>query len=112
LRAAGADPRNPIFGERGFHNFRTQDASLPKTAISMTRDEVTRLITWPEIKARDPAKPWFVVKGNVYDGTAFLKEHPGGPDSILLAASDDATEDFMAIHSPEGQAKLAEVRVS
>lgn len=75
----------------------------------MINKEVSRIISWAEIRAQDRAKPWFVVKGNVYDGTPFLKEHPGGPDSILLAASDDATEDFMAIHSPEGRAKLAEV---
>jgi nitrate reductase (NAD(P)H) len=75
----------------------------------MTRDDVTRLITWEEIRAQDLAKPWFVVRGNVYDGTAFLKDHPGGPDSILLVASEDATEDFIAIHSMEGRAKLAEV---
>jgi nitrate reductase (NAD(P)H) len=75
----------------------------------MTKEGVTRVITWDEIRAQDPAKPWFVVNGNVYDGTSFLKDHPGGPDSILLAASEDATEDFMAIHSMEGRAKLAEV---
>lgn len=51
------------------------------------------------------------MKGEVYDGTAFLKEHPGGADSILLVAGEDATEDFMAIHSPDGKLKLADVRL-
>ena len=55
-------------------------------------------------------QPWFVVRGEVYDGTPFLTAHPGGPDSIFLVAGEDATEDFLAIHSAEGRAKLAEVR--
>lgn len=42
-------------------------------------------------------QPWFVLEGEVYDGTAFLDEHPGGAQSILSAAGTDATEEFMAI---------------
>lgn len=92
------------------------DGSLPEPrlppSVSMTLPSVTRSISWSEIRSRDPSTPWFVVSGNVYDGTTFLKDHPGGADSILLAAGEDATEDFIAIHSMEGRAKLAEVRLS
>jgi nitrate reductase (NAD(P)H) len=42
---------------------------------------------------------WFVHEGKVYNATAFLEDHPGGPDSILIATGADATEDFNAIHS-------------
>jgi len=111
LKAAGVDLRNPVFDSRASKNPRPQEPPIPKNTVAMTQSGVTRLITWSEIKAQDPSKPWFVVNGNVYDGTPFLKEHPGGPDSILLAASDDASEDFMAIHSPAGQAKLAEFHI-
>jgi Cytochrome b5-like Heme/Steroid binding domain len=38
--------------------------------------------------------------------TPFLKEHPGGVDSILLAAGDDVTEEFDAIHSKKAKAML------
>ena len=51
-----------------------------------------------------------MVKGEVYDATEYLSEHPGGADSILLAAGEDATEDFMAIHSSDAKKKLSEVR--
>ena len=27
---------------------------------------------------------WFVHEGKVYDGTKFLNDHPGGPESILI----------------------------
>lgn len=42
----------------------------------------------------------------VYDGTAFLKDHPGGADSILLVAGTDATEEFNAIHSEKAKKQL------
>jgi nitrate reductase (NAD(P)H) len=51
----------------------------------------------------------FVVNGEVYDATTYLNDHPGGPDSIFLVAGQDASEDFMAIHSSDAKKKLAEV---
>uniref|UniRef100_A0A0E0QK48 Cytochrome b5 heme-binding domain-containing protein n=1 Tax=Oryza rufipogon TaxID=4529 RepID=A0A0E0QK48_ORYRU len=36
---------------------------------------------------------WIVVHGHVYDCTAFLKDHPGGADSILINAGTDCTEE-------------------
>lgn len=39
-----------------------------------------------------------------------MKDHPGGADSILLVAGEDATDDFLAIHSIDARQKLAEVR--
>lgn len=51
----------------------------------------------------------FAVHGEVYDATDYLDKHPGGPGSILLVAGDDATEDFMAIHSLDAKRKLAQV---
>lgn len=50
-----------------------------------------------------------MVKGEVYDGTPYLQEHPGGADSIIMVAGDDATEDFMSIHSIDAKIKLREV---
>lgn len=49
------------------------------------------------------------MNGEVYDGTTYLKDHPGGADSILLMAGEDATDDFVAIHSMDATAKLADV---
>jgi nitrate reductase (NAD(P)H) len=78
----------------------------------MTKDGIKRLITMEELKAHSGAEePWFVVAGEVYDGTGFLKDHPGGGDSITLVAGEDATEDFMAIHSPQGKSQLAQFHI-
>ena len=42
----------------------------------------------------------------MYDATPFLKEHPGGADSVLLVAGTDATEEFDAIHSSKAKEQL------
>ena len=57
-------------------------------------------ISMEEVKKHDNEQScWFVVKGNVYDGTSYLQDHPGGASSILLAGGLEATEDFEAVHS-------------
>jgi nitrate reductase (NAD(P)H) len=113
LKANGQDPTRPHFGD-------DQDAPKSTTAMTntnivaetpMTKPGVDRKITLEELHAQDKEHPWFVVRGEVYDGTTFLKDHPGGGDSILLVAGDDASEDFMAIHSADGRAQLAKVSI-
>ncbi|KAJ6846898.1 nitrate reductase [NADH] [Iris pallida] len=55
--------------------------------------------------------PWIIVHGNVYDCTAFLKDHPGGADSILINAGTDCTEEFDAIHSEKAKSMLETYRI-
>ena len=47
----------------------------------------------------------------VYDGTDYLEQHPGGASSITLVAGEDASEDFMAIHSSDAKRQLAKFHV-
>lgn len=49
---------------------------------------------------------WIVVHGLVYDCTRFLRDHPGGIQSIMIAAGTDCTEEFDAIHSEKAQKML------
>ncbi|TFK51423.1 hypothetical protein OE88DRAFT_1545674 [Heliocybe sulcata] len=107
MKNEGTDILKPSWGANGAGSLSSR-APAPAQETPMTKPNVNRNITMSEVQNQDRAMPWFVVKGEVYDGTAFLDEHPGGGDSILLVAGEDATEDFMAIHSPEGRAKLAE----
>lgn len=44
---------------------------------------------------------WVIVHGRAYDVTAFLPEHPGGPNIILKYAGKDATETYEPIHPPD-----------
>ncbi|KAK9903477.1 hypothetical protein WJX75_006549 [Coccomyxa subellipsoidea] len=49
---------------------------------------------------------WFVYEGKVYDATKFLQDHPGGPESILIVAGQDASDEFNAIHSAKAKGML------
>lgn len=72
----------------------------PIKDIVMTSADVKREITLEDVKSHDGERePWFVLNGEVYDGTKFLDEHPGGATSIVGAAGLDATEEFMAIRT-------------
>ncbi|CAN0178365.1 unnamed protein product, partial [Phaeothamnion confervicola] len=62
-----------------------------------------------EVAEHDSAEDcWIVVDGHVYDVTPFLKDHPGGAESITLCAGEDATEEFNALHSDKARAMLAD----
>ena len=59
-----------------------------------------RLITMEEVrKHSSETDVWIVVNNKVYDCTEYLELHPGGVESITINAGEDATEDFVAIHS-------------
>ncbi|SGY20627.1 BQ5605_C016g08109 [Microbotryum silenes-dioicae] len=89
-----------------------ESAKLKKSTVVMTKEGVTRKITMTEVQAHNKeSEPWFVVKGEVYDGTGFLAKHPGGAESITLVAGEDATEDFTAIHSIDAKAQLADYHI-
>ncbi|CCX12219.1 Similar to Nitrate reductase [NADPH]; acc. no. P22945 [Pyronema omphalodes CBS 100304] len=79
----------------------------PKPEAVMTNPEITRIIELEELKAHSGKKePWFVVEGQVYDGTPFLKEHPGGATSIINVAATDATDEFVGIHSESAKGMM------
>jgi hypothetical protein len=106
LKEAGEDVLNPNFVDppskekTEIVTLAKESAKAKKAAVVMTKAGVDRKITMKELKAHNKEEePWFVVHGEVYDGARFLKGHPGGAESITLVAGEDATEDFMAIHS-------------
>lgn len=69
-----------------------------KVEVKMTKDGLDNPITIDDLRKHDSEiNPWFVVNGEVYNGTAFLEGHPGGATSITSAAGQDATDEFMAI---------------
>ena len=72
--------------------------SVPSGAKTYTMEEVA--------KHDSEDSTWFVINGKVYDSTKYNKEHPGGISSIVLAAGEDATEEFMSIHSAKAKGML------
>ena len=97
VKAAGGNLTNGFWGERTSDE-EVQSPKEPEKEICMTNPKVNRTISLDELKAHEgEAKPWFVVNGQVYDGTPYLEDHPGGATSIINAAAQDATEEFMTI---------------
>jgi len=86
-----------------------QSATKPQEEVKMVKDEMLSVAISQEDLTRH--ENWFVVQGQVYDGTHFLAKHPGGPESITMVSGEDATEDFMAIHSENAKRMLSDYHI-
>jgi nitrate reductase (NAD(P)H) len=99
VKKEGGDLTGPNWGEKGGDN--QSEVTAPAVVvqeIKMINDEVNRMVELDELRKHDTAEhPWFVVNGEVYDGTAYLDDHPGGASSIITSGGLDVTEEFMAI---------------
>lgn len=112
VKKAGRNLTNGYWGEWIEGEAPTAPVEGQAKDIKMTKDDVTREINIDELRKHDGAgQPWFVVNGEVYDGTTFLKEHPGGAQSIISAAGTDATDEFMAIHSETAKAMMPDYHI-
>ncbi|KAH8343151.1 hypothetical protein KR059_005754 [Drosophila kikkawai] len=55
---------------------------------------------------------WLIIKGNVYDVTKFLSEHPGGSDVLLEYGGKDASKAFkQAGHSSDAEKDLKNYKI-
>ncbi|EDX10647.1 cytochrome b5 [Drosophila simulans] len=55
---------------------------------------------------------WLIIKGNVYDVTKFLGEHPGGGEALLEYGGKDATKAFkQAGHSSDAEKDLKNYKI-
>lgn len=100
VKKAGGDLSNGFWGEK--IGLRAEEENGKGTEsvneIVMVKAGLHRTITLDELRKHDGEdSPWFVVGGEVYDGTPFLEAHPGGKQSIVSAAALDSTDEFMAI---------------
>lgn len=97
VKDRGGNLTNGFWGEN--MGVEEEEVVEVKTEIKMTADDSAgKIISIDELRQHDGEQsPWFVVNGQVYDGTAFLEDHPGGATSITAAAGQDATDEFMAI---------------
>lgn len=113
----GLNPRYPKFkvdasqSERD-HQLTVKKEKLDVNALMQNPEKLKNIITRQQLEEHsNETTPWFVVNGQVYDGTSFMADHPGGSESITLVAGEDASEDFLAIHSVDGKKQLAEFHV-
>lgn len=99
VKKAGGNLANGYWGEK-IGGEDAGDAPVTEAAkeIVMVKPGLKKTITIDELRKHDREDaPWFVVNGEVYDGTSFLQAHPGGAQSIISAAGLDVTDEFMAI---------------
>lgn len=98
VKKAGGNLANGHWGEK--IEGEDSEAAVIEEAkeVKMTKDGLDKTITIDELRKHDNENnPWFVINGEVYDGTAFMKEHPGGAQSIISAAGLDTSDEFLAI---------------
>lgn len=103
VKKEGGDLTNGFWGEKApGEEERAVAVVEPAKEISLVNKDVKREITLEELKGHEgEEEPWFVLDGEVYDGTRFLEGHPGGAASIIGAAGQDVIEEFMAIRKSE-----------
>ncbi|KAK4644379.1 hypothetical protein QC761_304260 [Podospora bellae-mahoneyi] len=109
VKKSGGDLTNGFWGERqaGGETLTNPITSPPEKEISLTNPAISREVSLEELRSHDSeASPWFVLNGEVYDGTAFLEGHPGGAASIINAAAQDISDEFLAIHSENAKAMM------
>jgi nitrate reductase (NAD(P)H) len=98
IKKEGGNLTNGFWGEKVSADDEASATHEPIKEICMTNKKTTRKIAIEELREHSGnEQPWFVLNGQVYDGTGFLEGHPGGAASIISAAGQDVTEEFMAI---------------
>ncbi|CAO2206986.1 unnamed protein product [Urochloa humidicola] len=107
-------PGNESGGWMARQKHKHPDAAEQRDTVTNTTTVAakTKRFAMAEVRkhaSRDSA--WIVVHGHVYDCTAYLNDHPGGADSILLNAGADCTEEFDAIHSDKARTLLYAYRI-
>ncbi|XP_011012132.1 PREDICTED: nitrate reductase [NADH]-like [Populus euphratica] len=86
--------------------------ALKKSVSTPFMNTSSKTFSMAEVKKHNSAdSAWIIVHGHVYDCTSFLKDHPGGTDSILINAGTDCTEEFDAIHSDKAKKMLEDYRI-
>eukprot|EP00825_Cyclidium_porcatum_P003424 TRINITY_DN11591_c0_g1_i1.p1 TRINITY_DN11591_c0_g1~~TRINITY_DN11591_c0_g1_i1.p1 ORF type:complete len:582 (+),score=117.62 TRINITY_DN11591_c0_g1_i1:101-1846(+) len=86
---------------------RLQNISNQMQQSQNTNQQGLRIYDMSEISKHDKENDcWIVLFGEVYNLTDFLKDHPGGKDSLLLYAGKDATEQFEMLHQKDVLDKL------
>ena len=73
----------------------TSPTSSKSTPAGYTMDQVRQ--------NNSAAKCWTVIRGNVYDLTAWISAHPGGSSPIRSLCGTDGTTSFTSMHGNQGR---------
>lgn len=91
----------------GFGRLLETEAPVPPTTTASAKKTGGTLFTMEEIQKHTSEDDlWIIINDKVYDCTEYLELHPGGIESITMNGGQDATEDFVAIHSTKATKML------
>nr|QBQ58300.1 Nitrate reductase [Aspergillus glaucus] len=110
VKKDGGDLTNGNWGERQGG----EEPAVPKLVqeINMKKDGLNKEISLQELQTQSAkGVPWFVVNGEVYDGTGFLEGHPGGAQSIISSSGQDVSDDFNEIHSETAKKMMPDYHI-
>lgn len=86
--------------------------TLKKSISTPFMNTASKMYSMSEVRKHNSSdSAWIIVHGHIYDASRFLKDHPGGVDSILINAGTDCTEEFDAIHSDKAKKLLEDFRI-
>ena len=112
VKKLGGNLMNGQWGESLAGEDEGQAVQEQAKEIPMTKEGLKKEITIDELRKHDNDKdPWFVVNGEVYEGSSFMKEHPGGAQSIISAAGLDISDEFTAIHSETAKGMMPDYHI-
>ena len=107
VKKSGGNLTNGQWGEKLGNEGEIDEVVAPSKEVKMTKEDLRNEISIDEFRKHDnEIDPWFAVNGEVYSGTSFMKEHPGGAQSIISSAGLDSSDEFMAIHSETAKAMM------
>lgn len=108
----GNQPGGWMAKERHLEISQESRPTLKKSLSTPFMNTTSKMFSLSEVKKHNtPDSASIIVHGHVYDCTRFLKDHPGGSDSILINAGTDCTEEFEAIHSDKAKKMLEDYRI-
>jgi nitrate reductase (NAD(P)H) len=108
VKRAGGNLANGYWGEQIGGEEAPEPVTEAAAEIKMTKEGVNKTVTIDELRKHDKEEePWFIINGEVYDGTPFLEGHPGGSSSITSAAGLDTSDEFMAIRKSSTHSNAA-----
>ncbi|PWZ19875.1 Nitrate reductase [NAD(P)H] [Zea mays] len=108
----GNQPGGWMARQKHLETSESAQSTLKKSTSTPFMNTSTAQYTMSEVRRHtSPDSAWIIVHGHIYDCTGFLKDHPGGADSILINAGTDCTEEFDAIHSDKARGLLEMYRV-
>ena len=77
--------------------------SLTDTAVAVPSSSATSITIAEVAKHNSPTDCWSVVRGNAYDLTPWIAQHPGGAEVIIQMCGIDGTSGFAAQHGGQGK---------